>query len=291
MNIDTQQMTTFITLAREKNFRRTAKILNVSQPTVTIRLKMLEQSLNTELIRRNGTSLVLTPSGEIALHYMERMARLIQKGRDDLSSQPSVGKRLSIAAIPSFCTNAFPKMLNSRKPMNRHIELQNGTSDEVLQFVLDGVSAFGVLRGPIHHPDLESLVLYNEKILLVLPSDHPLNAIPELHIEHLLSEKFITYKKRFWSFLRARFLEQGGELKSSMRVDSEVTAKKMVVSGLGISLLPELALRGEEADHSLSVRKIADCEINRKAYLVFPKDGDEEILAQFYDWVQNSVNI
>jgi DNA-binding transcriptional LysR family regulator len=294
MNMDVQQMITFITLAREKNFRRTAKILKVSQPTVTIRLKMLEQALNTELIKRSGTSLMLTPAGEIALQYMERMIRLLQKGKDDLSSRTAARKRLSIAAIPSFCTYLYPRMLNAARQFDQHIELQIGTSAEVLQFVLDGVSQLGVLRGPVHHPDLNSLLLYNEAILLAIPANHPLalpsnhspDAYPNICIEHLLQEKFITYKRRFWSFLRARFLEHGGELRVHMRVDSEVTAKKMVMSGLGISLLPELALRNES---QLNIRRIADCEIYRQAYLVFPKKGDEETVGLFYDWVQQSV--
>ena len=95
--MDVQQMITLVTLAREQNFRRAAKVLQVSQPAVTMRIKLLEERLGTELFQRRGNAVTLTPSGEVVLRYVERMLHLIQEGRDHVFSLPSSGKkRLSV---------------------------------------------------------------------------------------------------------------------------------------------------------------------------------------------------
>lgn len=291
INMDIQQMMTFVTLAREQSFRRAANVLSVSQPTVTIRIKMLEQVLGIELLQRRGTTINLTPGGEIAFQYIERMLHSIQEGKDHISSLPATYKRLSISAIPSFSTYVFPWMIGVDREVDQQVEMtiHTATSNDVLQSVLDGMAQFGVLRGPVKHPQLDSILLYRERIFLALSPSHPLNRLQEIHLEDLLDERFITYPRRFWSFLTTRFLERSGQLQTSIRVDSEVTAKKMVASELGLSFLPELSMRREGKKGTIICRQIIDCDLERDAYLVFPKGGDEEVVGQFYEWVQRSI--
>jgi DNA-binding transcriptional LysR family regulator len=289
INMDSLQMITFVTLAREQSFRRAAKVLQVSQPTVTIRIKMLEQNLGIELIQRGGSSISLTASGEKVFLYIERILHSIQEGKDHISSHPTLQKRLSIAAIPSFSTYVFPWMIGAKRMEKVEMTIHTATSNDVLQSLLDGMAQFGVLRGPVKHSQLDSLLLYKEKILLALSPDHPLNEYKQIYVENLLEESFITYPRRFWSFVSNRFLEKSGQLHSSIRVDSEVTAKKMVSSSLGLSFIPELSMRKEGQEGTIVCRSIEDCDIQRDAYLVFPKGGNEEVVAQFYDWVQRSI--
>lgn len=292
INLDTQQMITFVTLVREQNFRRAAKVLQVSQPTVTIRMKMLEQCLGVELLQRRGTSIRLTPIGETVFQYVERMLYFIQEGKDHISRQPVARKRYVISAIPSFCTYVFPWMLGVDREAGNQVELtiHNSTSNDVLQSVLDGMAQFGVLRGPVNHPQLESLRLYRERIFLAFSPQHPLNELQEIHISDVVSERFITYPRRFWSYVRSRFLEHGGQLMTNIRVDTEVTAKTMVKSSLGLTFLPELSMRREGKKGTIVCRYVSDCDIYRDAYLIFPKGGDEEMVGQFYEWVQHSIN-
>ncbi|WP_102348640.1 LysR family transcriptional regulator [Bacillus sp. Marseille-P3661] len=293
MNLDTLQMETFLTVVREKNFRRAAKLLNVSQPTVTLRIKALEQNIGAQLINRSDNQITLTPAGQTVIKYIEKIIFVISEVKDHLSGISSSNNRYSIAAIPSFCTYAFPAILQEKNALAQtQFTIKNVTSMKVLQLVSDGAVEFGVMRGPFNSTlaeNVEAKVLYDERIFLAQSKIQSENLDKEVTIEDVLKQNIITFERRFWSFFENRVLELGLNFNAELIVDSEITAKKLVAEGLGVTLLPEFSIRNSD-DEFLSFKEIEDFKITRSAYLVYRKDTNEELVDKFYNWVQQSLN-
>ncbi len=290
MNMDIQQMQTFMTVVREQNFRRAAKVLNVSQPTVTMRIKTLEQNIGSELLKRHGNNLTLTPSGEIVMKYAGKMLYVLQEVKDHLSSIPASKTRVSIAVIPSFCTYIFPRLLQPKYYKDKsQYNVQSASSSKVYQLLLDDAIDFGIMRGPIKTSDgIKSKLVYEEKIYLALPVNHPLNNKEHIYMNDIINENIITYKRRFWSFFSNKVLELGSKFAPRMTVDSEITAKRFVQANLGVSLLPEHSIRKNDLE-TINYRKIQDFDINREAYCVYKQDEYSSLVEEFYHWVQNSL--
>ncbi len=290
MNLDILQMQTFLTVVREQNFRRAAKVLNVSQPTVTMRIKALEQIIGSELLKRHGNHLTLTPSGEMVKKYAVKMLYVLQEVKDHLSSIPVSKTRTSIAVIPSFSTYVFPRILQPKYSQGQsQYNVQSASSAKIYQLLSDDAIDFGVMRGPIKKSErIESKLLYSEKVYLTLPVNHPLNKKDVIYIKDILNENIITYKRRFWSIFASKVLELGGKFEPKIIVDSEITAKKFVQYNLGVTILPEYSIHLNDLD-TVTFKKIQDFHISRDAYCVYKRKEEEKIVEEFYYWVQNSL--
>lgn len=290
MNLDVQQMQTFLTVVREQNFRRAAKILNVSQPTVTMRIKALEQIIGSELLKRHGNHLTLTPSGEMVKKYAGKMLYVLQEVKDHLSSIPVSKTRFSIAVIPSFSTYVFPRILQPKYSTGQsQYNVQSASSAKVFQLLSDDAIDFGVMRGPIKKSEqIESKLLYSEKVYLTLPVNHPLNKKEVIYIKDIMNDNIITYKRRFWSIFASKVLELGGKFESKMIVDSEITAKKFVQNNLGVTILPEFSIRKIDLD-KVTYKRIQDFHIDRDAYCVYKEKEKQTVVDEFYYWVQSSL--
>ncbi|KHF38625.1 LysR family transcriptional regulator [Halalkalibacter okhensis] len=290
MNLDIQQLKTFITVVREQNFRRAAKVLNVSQPTVTMRIKALEQMVGSELLKRHGNQLTLTPSGEMVMKYASKMLYVLQEVKDHLSSIPVSKDRYSIAVIPSFSTYVFPRILQPRYSQGQsQYNVQSASSAKIFQLLSDRAIDFGIMRGPVKQTDqIESKLLYSEKVYLTLPINHPLTEQEDIYIKDILSENIITYRRRFWSIFSSKVLELGGDFKPKMVVDSEITAKKFVKYNLGVTMLPEYCIRKKDLA-TVTFKEIKDFHIKRDAYCVFERGQNRSIVDEFYYWVQSTL--
>lgn len=292
MNLDPLQMETFLTVVREKNFRRAAILLNVSQPTVTLRVKALEQMIGSQLINRNDNQISLTPTGQVVVKYIEKMLFVMREVKDHLSGISSSNNRLSIAAIPSFCTFVFPTLLQEKYAMEQtQFTMKNVSSRKVLQLVTDGGVEFGIMRGPINQnisTNIVAKVLYDEKIFLASSKLSNVDFENKIFIQDILNENIITFERRFWSFFKNRVLELGHHFNEQIMVDSEITAKKLVADNLGITLLPEFAISKKDEEY-FSFKEIEDFQITRSAYLVYRRDSNEQLVEEFFDTVQKSV--
>jgi len=292
MNLDPLQMETFLTVVREKNFRRAAILLNVSQPTVTLRIKSLEQTIGSQLINRSDNQISLTPTGQVIFKYIEKMLFVIREAKDHLSGISSANNRYSIAAIPSFCTYVFPTILQDQYSMKQtQLTIRNVSSMKVLQLVSDGAVKFGIMRGPISKnlpSNVGTKLLYEERIFLATSKNYDSFFSSKVYIQDLPLENIITFERRFWSFFKNHVLELGFHFNEQMVVDSEITAKKLVSEGLGVTLLPEFSIRKNDEEF-LSFNEIEDFKISRSTYLVYRKATNEELVEEFYNVVQKSL--
>jgi DNA-binding transcriptional LysR family regulator len=282
--MDTQQLLTFQKLAKEQSFKRASKELGISQPTVTMRIKALEEEVGEILFLRTGQKAILTPTGELFLQYVDRALRIFESGMDIVKAGQG-SNTLTIAGTAAMNTYVLPAKLQQ---FQRHMpELQwriyTGTSDDILQMIVDEIADIGLIRGSLRHSNVYSYPLYPEELCLVMPPEHPLAAQPSLDFTDLKQEPILIYRRssETWRLIAERFLQAGVKPNVAMELEHVVAVKQMVLHGAGIAFLPEITVAENVKGGSLVRANLSGPPIIRYTSIVIPQKKPTPAAAQF----------
>jgi DNA-binding transcriptional LysR family regulator len=249
------QLEAFSEVARLGNLSRAAKTLSVTQPALTARLQGLERELGADLFVRSPRGMSLTDAGRALLPYAQRaMAQVLegQKAVEDLRS----GKtgELFIAAAPAVSTYVLPSVLKAFQTSHPHVRMgvRTGHTEEVLEMVLRRDVDLGVGR-PIQHPDVELIPVFDDELVLVVSRHHPFAKRDRIRLQELAEERLILFDRASSYYeLTSSLIRQAGVVPESViEMDNVEAAKKMVIEGLGVALLPRMALLGELRSRAL----------------------------------------
>jgi DNA-binding transcriptional LysR family regulator len=169
-----------------------------------------------------------------------------QKAVEDLRSG-KIGA-LFIAAAPAVSTYVLPTVLKSFQISHPHVRMgvRTGHTEEVLEMVLRREVDLGVGR-PIQHPDAELIPLFDDELVLVVSRHHPFAQRDRIRLHQLADDRLILFDRASSYYeLTSSLIRQAGVVPESViEVDNVEAAKKMVIEGLGVALLPRMALLGE----------------------------------------------
>jgi LysR family transcriptional regulator, hydrogen peroxide-inducible genes activator len=247
-----------VTLAREQHFGQAAERCHVSQPTLSIAVKKLEQELGVELFERSKNKVTPTPTGDSVvaqaqkvLEEASRINDLAAAGKDQLNSPLRVGAIFTIG--PYLFPQFIPKLRELAPKMALVVEesytatlrrrLRNGDLDVIL------------IALPFTEPDVVTQPLYTEPFVVLMPQDHVLAKKKEIRPEDLENENILMLGEGHC--FRDQVLEAMPSLakksKSNdlgIRTDTEgsslETMRHMVSSGLGLTILPLSAVLGTQ---------------------------------------------
>ncbi len=249
-------LATFEKVAEVLSFTRAAAELGYAQSSVTSQVKALETALGTELFDRLGGRIRLTGAGERLLPYARRMAELAEEARAAVAAGEPAGT-ITIGTMESLTTYRLPPLLeyvHHRHPAVR-LSLRPTLGDATRRALRQGTYDLGFLmEAETAHEGLETEVLGPEPLALVAAPDHPLAGRTDLVTADLPGAGLIgtepgcAYRDLFAAELaaaagtRAEFLEFG----------TIEASKRAVASGLGIALLPRIAVQEELASGALA---------------------------------------
>ena len=238
-----------VALAEHRHFGRAAEASFVSQPTLSMQIKKLEEELGVDLFERQPRQLLLTPAGE----RVGKRARLIlheaEQIREDArrSQSPEAGS-LRIGLFPTLGPYLLPHVVGPVRQRFPQLELLlvEEKTEDVLRGLRDGQLDVGVLALPVNSEQLHVEPLFDEPFVLAVPHEHPLAAhpgpIPPSAIE---GENLLLLEDGHC--LRDQALEvchlAGARERSGFRATSLETLRQMVAAGVGITLLPLLAVQ------------------------------------------------
>jgi DNA-binding transcriptional LysR family regulator len=249
------QLEAFTEVARLGNVSRAAETLSVTQPALTARLQGLERELDVDLFVRGARGMTLTDAGRALLPYAQRaLAQVLdaQKAIEDLRS----GKtgELFIAAAPAVSTYVLPAILKSFQTSHPEVRMgvRTGHTEEVLAMVLQREVDLGVGR-PIRHPDAELIPLFDDELVLVVSRHHPFAQRDRIRLQELADDRLILFDRASSYYeLTSSLIRQAGVVPESViELDNVEAAKKMVIEGLGVALLPRMALLAELRSRAL----------------------------------------
>jgi DNA-binding transcriptional LysR family regulator len=285
------QLEVFSEIARLGSVGRAAAALHLSQPAATWRLQALERELKVELFERTGRGMRLTDAGRLAAPYAERAVRAAHEMRAALEAfQRGVGGRLDIGCSPAIGVYLLPDALVSFAQSHPGIEVavRTGHSEEVLSLVLSGDVRVGLVRN-LRHPDIAARLLTEDDLVLAAHPRHPFARAGHASAVEVGREGLILFDRAssFYELTQSLFARAGVTMRIAMELDSAEGAKMMVVKGLGVALLPAMAIAREIERGDLVRVTIDDAPpIQRQIYAIWrqdepPTDVVESFLAAF----------
>jgi len=237
-----------VALADHKHFGRAAAASFVSQPTLSTQIKKLEDELGVALVERAPRRVMLTPVGrEVAerarkvIADVEQMAEIARRSQDPEAGTVRLGLFPTLG--PYLLPHVVPR-LRQRFPRLELLLIEEKT-DQILQRLRDGRLDAGLLALPIHDDQLHVEVLFDEPFLLAVPQQHPMAEQDSLELGELDNQHLLLLEEGHC--LRDQALDvchmAGADERDGFRATSLETLRQMVAAGVGITLLPVLAVQ------------------------------------------------
>lgn len=255
MNI--RHLVAFVAVVDAGSFTRAAEALHCSQPTVTTRVKALEQDLGAPLLERLPSEVKLTQAGTLMLPYARDIIALADEARTAVGSGAGVAGRLDISAVESVTIYRLLPLVEymSRRYPSLRIAMRASACDEVISSVRQGKfdCAFFV-DVPGERDGLEVTVLCPEPLVLIGGPRHLLVGRRDVRDEDVRSAALVrgesgaSYHDQFEFFLG---LNRTDSRPRVLELDSLDATKHSVAAGLGIALIPEIAVLAELATGKL----------------------------------------
>ena len=244
------QLEAFVEVARRRSVTAAAEALFVTQPALTARLNALEATLGaTLLVRRRRGGAQLTEAGRIYLPYAERALEAVHEGGGVLAAlAEGRAGQIAVGASPAVSTYALPPILHRFAESHPGVQLavRTGHSEEVLELVKREQVDVALIRS-LRDPEIESFTLYEDQLILVVHAGHRFAASGRARMRELGEEQFLMFDRAssYHELTSALFRESGLAPRGLMELDNIDSAKKMVEQGLGIALLPKIAVADE----------------------------------------------
>ena len=258
--MDLGQLEAFVQVANQHSFSRAAEALFLTQPSVTARIQALERDLGERLFERSGRGIRLTEVGECFLPHAERVLQALNTGRDAIDSLRNLHSgSLVLASATTVSTYVLPGLLKTFRARYPRIEVsvRTGRSEQVLQMMLADEAQVGLVRA-VYHQDIETKGLIEDELVLVANANHDLAGKGSVTVEQLGDHPFIFFDRNssYYSLAQGIFRQHGVVPRTQMELDSMEASKKMVEEGLGIAMLPKVALERELKEGILRIIEI-----------------------------------
>ena len=245
------QLRYFAAAARRESFSRAADECFVSQPSLSLQIANLEREVGTLLFARQGRSVRLTDAGRCLAEYAERILRDEEEARRAVRAVVGLERgRLAIWTLPTPGQNLLPPHLAAFRQAHPKIEItvhESVPARTVGEAVAAGVADIGFVHLPVLVPDLVVEELFTEELVLVVGTAHPLAgadpAAPRL--SDLAGQDFVWVPQGANAEhpIFAACLAAGFTPRIACVSGSAAGMQNLVAAGLGVALLPRLALQ------------------------------------------------
>lgn len=265
----------FEAVARHEHVSRAAVELMVSQPAITKQLKDLERELRGgPLFERVGRRLRLTETGRAFLAHVRLILKQVEVARTDMRERGDLhGGRVGVGAPPTVGERLLPEVLRAFHRINPELELHvhEGSSSALMALLDQGEIEMAVVTLPITQRGLAVTPLFSEDLVVVVERGHRLASRSALSIADLADERFLLYSPG--GYVRDATLRACREAGFLPRVALDSGSMQLLLSlaaaGLGIAVIPPLALQGGE---DLAVLPLRAPVLRREMALV-SRDG------------------
>lgn len=275
--MDLRQLTTFRMVARTLSFTRTAAALNYVQSSVTAQIQALEEELGVLLFHRLGKRITLTDAGERLLDYATRILALADEARATVAGTSEPEGSLTVSAPESLLTYRLPEVMRAfraRYPLVRllvrpyaYVDQRRGVSEGALDVAFEMEEAL---------PSTSLVVepLLSESLVIIAPPNHPLTAsravVPaDLEGEALLlTDVGCSYRNLF----ERRLAAAGVQPTTVLEFTSVEAIKQCVMVGMGLAILPEVAVASEIAEGRLAALKWATDDLRVMTQMIWHKE-------------------
>jgi DNA-binding transcriptional LysR family regulator len=192
--VELSTLRVFLVAAEEKNFSQAARRLNLSQSAVSQNIQAMEHVYDVELFQRHGRSVILSETGEALLPMVREVLRAVRLMEDSLQDiKNEIGGELLIGCSTSAGKYLMPALLSmfQQEYPAVHPRVKVMGRDDVFEKLLNQIIPFGVSSKHFDHRDLDCMPLFEDRIYLIVPGNHPWAAYGRALPDDLLDQKVI----------------------------------------------------------------------------------------------------
>ena len=242
-----------VAVAREKHFGRAAEACFISQPTLSVSIKKLEDELDVKLFERSANEVTVTPlGGEIVrqaqsvLEQAQGIKEIAKRGKDPLAGALTLGV---IYTIGPYLLPALVRQAIARTPQ-MPLMLQENFTVRLLEMLRTGEIDCAILAEPFPDAGLATAALYDEPFMVAVPSTHALATRSSISAEELKLETMLLlgnghcFRDHVLEVCPefARFSSNAEGIRKSFEGSSLETIKHMVAAGMGVTVVPQLSI-------------------------------------------------
>lgn len=245
MDANIQKYMAFITTVEYGSFTKAAEVLHYSQSGISRMIHDLEEEWRFSLLERGRAGVRLTSDGLQLLPYVQNVCAEYQKLQEQVDAINGLETGLiRIGTFSSVATHWLPNIIREFQKDYPQIdyELLLGDYTEIEHWILEGRVDCGFLRLPTQ-PELDTIFLEQDKLLVVLPEEHPLTEYDRIPIAALCNDPFLLLEKGAKAEVSEIFERCSLSPNTRFTTWDDYAVMSMVESGLGISILPQLILR------------------------------------------------
>jgi DNA-binding transcriptional LysR family regulator len=286
--------------ATKKNFSETAKALHMSQPSVSLQIRQLEESLNTQLFNRTTKKVYLTPAGELLFKAAKTILQQVNETKKELQQlTQSIHGNLIIGASQTIGEYILPYLFGTFKQKfpNVNINLKIYNSQQIVDKLNDEEINLGFIESMISYPEFvqESFL---EDELIIISSDYiggstyenPYISVEELFtLPFILREQGSGTRQVIEETLRQNNLNPT-KLNVILELENTESIKSAVESGMGISIISKVAVQKELSLKTLKRLWIKDLNLKRSLYYIFNETNLSVPSEEFLNYISNFYN-
>ena len=275
--MDVRDLQVFLSVAKHLNYTRAAEEVNLSQPSVSVRMRQLERDLGSKLFEQLGKKIALTEAGQLLIPFATRVIAAMSDARhaiDELQGLERGLLRIGASTTPGMYL--IPRTIAHFKRRFPKIEVHLAVKDtrQIEDGIIRNEFDFGFVGGHLAGDEVDVLPWMTDHLVLVVPSNHILARKKSVKVADLRKEKFILREPG--SATRAAVVnhlqKSDLDVETVMEMENPESVKKAVQSGLGIAFISKFAVETELKAKSLVAIGVNGLDINRELKIVYRKD-------------------
>jgi LysR family transcriptional regulator, hydrogen peroxide-inducible genes activator len=274
INVTLRQLRYFDALARHGHFGRAAQACAVSQPALSMQIKDLEQALGGGLLERGARQVALTSFGaELARRVRDILRAVDELGDFARASRDRLAGRLRVGMIPTIAPYLLPKMIENLARIHPELDIhvRETLTPKLISEVAEGRLDTAIVALPVSEPSLREVALFSENFLLVRPGEDEGTPVPSRDrlrgMRLLLLEEGHCFRDQALAFCNM----QSWAAREVLDASSLSTLVQMVGAGIGVTLIPEMAVEVETRSAPVSVTRFKKPQPSRTIGMVWRK--------------------
>ncbi|MGH9346339.1 MAG: LysR family transcriptional regulator [Vicinamibacterales bacterium] len=274
--MDLRQLEVIRAIAEAGSFTAAGEKLHVSQSAISRQVLLLEEELGEPVFHRVGRRVRITPAGDSLLQLSHRVFQDLHDTIAGISDrQESLRGTLHLVGGMTVCLYVFPTLLTELRRLHAQLDLKitAGSTDRCIAQLRAGTAELGMLTLPIDVPDLVSVPVLQEELLLVGDARHPLARKRTVAAEDLAHLPFVLFESgsNTRRVVDEFFVKERIAPRIVMETENVEILKAMVKTGLGITIIPYQAVAADVGARRLFSRRIAGHTLIRETGWIYPK--------------------
>jgi DNA-binding transcriptional LysR family regulator len=291
--MDFFQLETFLAVVQSGSFSGAAKIVHRTQPAVSQVVRKLEEEIGEPLLDRSSRDGRLTDAGRVLQEYAQKMLNLRREARASLKELGQFQRGTLAIAANEFTSLYLLRVLEEYRKFSPMIKVavQRALASGIAAQVEDHTVELGVLSFRPESSSLQSIVVFRDELVLVVPPAHPLAGARSVSIRQLGAESFVAHN--VVSPYRLKVLEAFKRHKTPLNMDVEMPTieaiKRFVAAGNGVALVPHISVEPEIGRGELVSIPVRELKLERKLRIVYRKGGQLSHAARAFLKVAQSI--